>query len=294
MILASNLPSLSLQDPFMGKAFSSDISDQQSFLFDQNAPLQQQTFMPSPPYTPYMQSAPSNGMIDSPPYSHPSPPYSKGTPSPLGQNFSTPTDESFLPYSTATATPMFDHMITNSAPSQIHIPPQQQSYISQPPTTTQQPPGPPGVPNHGMFGGPRRVISTTSHVTAFGSQSSTPSPSVELRATFIPNGNATSSVPGYSESYSVPMSDVTSVFAMSESEFVQKSIPSLTQAPPHVRQSVIHSARQRYSGAIPASHAPSAGGHVPGGRGTNGDADSADSISQWSQWLKGSAPAPVC
>lgn len=96
---------------------------------------------------------------------------------------------------------------------------------------------------------------------------------------------------------------MTNMFGLNENEFVQKSIPSLSEAPSHVRQSVIHSARQRYMGAVPLAgqgHGMAsgtggvAGGHVIGHVVSDDNADLAsESISQWSQWLKGNAPAPV-
>lgn len=286
----------------MGKSFSSDIMDQ-TFLFDQ-PPQAQQNFMPSPPYTPYSHNTPSshfnsNGMVeDSPQYSHPSPPYSKGTPSP--QNFC---DDNLLGFSNSTtsttSTPAYDHMTPSSTPSHPPVPPSQFFVNQQTAPIASQGTTVVGPPREGMFGGNRRVVTTNSHVTTYGSQSSTPSPSLELRATFVPNGNATSSLSGYSEAYSVPVGpDMTNMLGLSEAELVQKSIPSLTQAPPHIRQTIVHNTRQRYAGPIPTGHTPSSSGGVVGGHmtvGRGGDVESAsDSISQWSQWLKGSAPAPVC
>ena len=271
-------PSLFLQDPFLPQSFSSDVADQ-SFLFDQSTPLNQ-GFMPSPPYTPYSSTQPpASNPGASPPYcNYASPPYSKGTPSP--QSSCSFQNDSYSPYS-STATPLCDQMIPNSTPSQI--PPQQpmNQYVNQQTTPTTTP------MSKGMF-----VNSIASMIGP--PPQNIPGPSLEVTTTFIPNGNSSSNLSRYSESVSMPMGpEMSDLFNLSGVDFSQKAIlPSLTHAPPHVRQTVIQNTRQRYSGATPtaAGRAPSA--TMVLGHANASDADS--SISQWSQWLKGSAPAPVC
>lgn len=263
---------------------SSDVADQ-AFLFDQTLPLNQ-GFMPSPPYTPYSNQTPTHSTA-SPPYANNfSPSNSKGTPSPQSScSYQTHYEDHTSPYSSV-ATPICDPMLPCSTPFQPHMPGQSMNqYANQQATPTTTP------LSNGMF--------ANSIASNIGPPPSVPGQSIEVRTTFIPNGNSTSNLTGYSESISVPMdSDLSDLFGISGPEFAPK--PSLTHAPPHVRQSVIHSARQRYSSATPASGHPSSGGGVAvGGHVTEHvaqpragtDADS--SISQWSQWLKGSAPAPV-
>lgn len=264
----------------MTQGFSSDVVDQ-SFLFDQSALPLNPGFMPSPPYTPYSNQTTTNPSA-SPPYSNFSPSYSKGTPSPQSScGYQNAYEDNF---STA-ATPISDHMIPNSASSQTHMPLNQ--YVNQQATPITTP------MSKGMF--------TNGITSNIGPPQAMPGQSLEVRTTFIPNGNATSNLTGYSESNSLPMeSGLTDMFGLSGPEFTQRPMQSLTHAPPHVRQSVIHSARQRYSGATPTSGRPPPGSSVALGHVTeyiqaapsSTDADS--SISQWSQWLKGSAPAPVC
>lgn len=263
-----SFPFLFCQDPFMtqGSGFSSDVADQ-SFLFDQALPLNQ-GFMPSPPYSNHTNSTAS------PPYANFSPSCSKSTPSPQSScEYQTHCDDStFSPYSSSVATPICDPMLPSSTPFQPHVSVQSvNQYANQQATPTTR-----GMFAYGMMGLPPNG----------------PGKSIEVQATFIPNGNSTSNLTGYSESFSLPMrADLTDVFGLNGPGFAQK--PSLTHAPPHIRQNVIHNARQRYSGAAPASGHPSSGGGVAMGHVTDG-ADADSSISQWSQWLKGSAPAPVC
>jgi hypothetical protein len=237
-----------------------DVADQ-SFLFDQSMPVNQ-GFMPTPPYTPYSNA--QTPSAHSPPYSNFSPPYSKGTPSP--QSSCGYQGDSFSPYS-STATPLNDHVLPKSTVSHLPVQPMN-LYTNQPPVAN-------------------------SIATKIG-----PPPqnkqAVEVRATFIPNGNSTSNLSGYTESVSLPMCpDVADVFSLSGTEFAQKAVPpSLAQAPPHVRQSVIQNTRQRYSGSTPSAGTHTASSTVEFSHRGVSDADS--SISQWSQWLKGNAPAPVC
>ncbi len=277
-----------LQDPFASQRFSSDVADQ-SFLFDQALPLNQ-GFMLSPPYTPYANQTPMNPSIiaESPPYSNFSP---QGTPSPLSSCQGYCEDS---PYSTG-ATPTSDHMISSSA----HLQSSTCHYISQEamPTST--------------------LVSkdTFSNGIAAGI-SAIPGQPMELCATFIPNGNSTSNIPGYTESISLPVSsDRANVFGLGGAEFAQIPMLSLSHAPSQVRQSVIHNARQRYSGATPTSAGhpggvavghvaervqrysgvtPTSAGGVAIGHVTAHVQAADDSISQWSQWLKESVPPPVC
>ncbi len=250
-------------------------------------------------------------MNDSSPYSSASPPHysTNGTPSPLTFQSSSCMESYSPPYSSTSATPSYDHMIPSSTPSQLPLLPQSvDPFMNQQTTPTMN-----HHHHHHVGGGPmprKQMFATSSHMTSRGghmtnlnSLSSTPSPSMEVRATFVPNANSTSNLTGYIESYSVPMTgtNMSNMFAMSDAEFSHKAIPSFAQAPPNVKQNII-SARQRYSGAAPTGHAPSgaatisshvvAGHHVRGSANNGGNAD--DSISQWTQWLQGSAPAPVC
>lgn len=214
--------------------------------------------MPSPPYTPYSNSQPPTNPGASPPYSNFSPAYSKGTPSP--QSSCGYQNDSYSPYS---STPIGDHMIPSSAPPQS-----MNQYVNQQTT-------------------PTNTIFANGIASIIGPPHDVPEQSMEVRATFIPNGNSTSNLTGYSENICVPMgSDMIDV-CLSGPQFTQRmAVPSLTHAPSRVRQSVIQNTRQRYSGATPTS-----GGLAMGHVTRHPDADS--SISQWSQWLKGSAPAPV-
>lgn len=277
----------------MNQGFSPDVADQ-AFPLDQSLPLNM-SFMPSPPYTPYSNHTPTNpgGMNASPPCSNNfSDPYN-GSPSP--QSYKSSFEGSYSPpYSTSsTATPHYDHMMQNPAPSQPHVLP---NYIAQQqaaPTNHTS-----SVMSKGMFVANSavsgHVMTPGGHMTSISSQGA-PNQSVKLHMTFIPNGNSTSNLTSFSENVPIPTGpDMMDVFSLNETEFAQKNIPSLALAPSHVRQSVIHTARQRYSSSIPAGHVGSGGvasGHVIE---HGADAKASDSISQWSQWLKGSAPAPVC
>lgn len=287
---------------------TSDVADQ-SFLFDQG-PLNQ-SFMMSPPYTPYVNQNPgTGGMGDSPAYTNVSPSHysSNGTPSPyqnscLEQSYSPP-------YSSTSATPSFDPMLPNSSSSELPLLPESvEQFMNQQtaPTVHHQPIGDPLSRKQMAFNG-SHMTSRGGHMTHLNSLSSTPSPSMEVQATFIPNANSTSNLTGYTESFSVPLSTDMNMLGMADAaNFTRKSaIPSLAQAPPQIRQNVISSARQRYSGIAPSGHVPLggttvtghvvAGHHVRGGGGGSGrpGGNADDSISQWTQWLQGSAPAPVC
>lgn len=116
----------------------------------------------------------------------------------------------------------------------------------------------------------------STQITQFSSiVTNTPSPSIEMRGTvfmqrdmaYQPNTfGAELQSNGGVESYILP----------------QHTIP--TQ-----RQTVINDARARYSGSIPST----SGGHMMSSRYHSKEKEASESISQWSQWLKGSAPAPV-
>ena len=262
------------------QVLSSGMSDQ-SFLLDQAQPAQ--TFMPSPPYTPYSnQNTPptsasgennttytnfsSPGQQENISYSNFSSPYnpsgSEGQASPVkgAQTFANFYEGSNSPpHSTSSnVTPTYDHMTMMSSADS--------SPVSSLPFSHQAPP---------MAG----------HVTQFIGQQPMQKPSLEFHATFIPNANSTST--NFSEVLDFSMSG-SNMLNMSAFDGVDFSSISSTQAPPtHVRQSVINNARARYSGALPTGHG---GSHVSGHRGHGADAE----VTQWSQWLKGSAPAPVC
>ena len=242
--------------------------------------------MNSPPYTPYASHAPSlNG---SPPYNtNFSSPYSKGQPSPLTSNQGHVYESSDSP--SAAATPIYDHMVMTSNNNQVPVSFPEPIFTNQETIRA----------SNGTFTKSFIMTQGKSHVTQFGSQSSTPSPSMELQTTFIPNGNSTSNFTDLSDIINIPLNVDMTTF----NEFAHlppTTTHSLTQAPPHVRQSVINNTRARYSGAIPT------GGNLGGveqqghvirhfhGTGTSSEVDESNRISQWSQWLKGSAPAPVC
>ena len=280
----------------MHQGFTSDVADQ-AFLFDQSLPINM-SFMPSPPYTPYANHTPGPpnpaGMSMTPQCSKNfSSPYNGNT-SP--QSYKSSFEESYSPpYSTSTATPLYDHTMQNSTPSQPQVLPncivQQQQATPTNHTSSMMSSGM-FVANSAVSG---HVMTPGGHMTNDMSNQGDPNQSVKLHATFIPNGNSTSSLAGFSENIPNPDGpNMMDVFSLSETEFAQKNIPSLALAPPHVRQSVIHTARQRYSSSIPVGHVGSGGvasGHVIE---HGADTKASDSISQWSQWLKGSAPAPVC
>ena len=157
-----------------------------------------------------------------------------------------------------------------------------------------------------------------------------PNQSIQLHTTFIPNANSSSNLTGYSESVSLPpllpgggppaeepmpLPGVIGNGNNMAEIFGAGFAPEATT--PHVWQlhtaagRNVTNARQRYSGATPisghthqnhdavattkvgvsAGRVTSSGGR----RGPDGvECDASNSISQWSQWLKGGAPAPVC
>lgn len=277
---------------------SSTVADQ-SFLFDQQAPPTDQSFMLSPPYTPY--SCTSNGPATIPPNEMTTPYQQNPSPIKYCDNYSEGTISP--PYSAKTATPTYDstpppsshahHSIYNAISTQQQTMPVNKEVFT---TTTTN-----------------RVISATSHVT-FGNQSNFPNSSIELQTTYIPNGNSTSNVLGGGHEFFdlPPLSMEEMMSPLTHQSSNVKTLPSLVEAPPHVRQSIVNSTRQRYAGAFPARNqfgesVGSTTGHVTGHvmRSSMGSSNSssvsgmsmseADSVLQWSQWLKkGAPPAPVC
>lgn len=124
----------------------------------------------------------------------------------------------------------------------------------------------------------------------------TPSPSMEMPATFYTHGSAITYQPNaFGDVMNVAGSNLTDLQFVNETTHVLGSNFSARSVPQgRLRQTVINDARTRYSGVMPSGHF----GHGNNGRSHIGGNDrEMESISQWSQWLKNGAPtgpaAPV-
>ena len=120
----------------------------------------------------------------------------------------------------------------------------------------------------------------TTHVTHF--VANTPSPPVEMQTTIFMQGPLSYQP----DTFGAQLQNNGSIGV--ESYAIPQQINPAHQKQ---RQTVINEVRARYAGNIPHAHTPS--GHQSRRYHSN-EKDASESISQWSQWLKGSAPAPVC
>ena len=119
----------------------------------------------------------------------------------------------------------------------------------------------------------------------------TPSPSVEMPATFYTHGSVITFQPA--NSFSDPaIHGLTDLYFIGDTQVLGsncsiRSVPLAGQS--RVRQTVINDAHVRYSGVMLLGHFVHAGGRTHVGGGSKREAT--ESISQWSQWLKSGAPA---
>jgi hypothetical protein len=111
----------------------------------------------------------------------------------------------------------------------------------------------------------------------------TPSPSVEVPATFYTHGSAISFSNGFGDPAAVHGLTTDLHFVGDGqalgSNYSIRSVPLAEQS--RVRQTVINDARVRYSGVM-----PSAGHFVHASGRPHVEREATESISQWSQWLK--------
>lgn len=289
-----------------------------SFYPDQTTPLEQ-SFSLTPPYMPYSQ--------DHTPYDEnqtPSNYFSQlgsvnertmigqelnGSQTyPATHNNSMPSSYDHMTYASDVTTPTYDHMTPASAvPGNYGMPqavssrplPLVLTQSTGPYVTTQTTPTTSG--NHSTVP-TNQILSMNGHVTHFCSQSSTPSPPVELHPlSFASSSNSINTVSNNYPNQNASSPDFMRFVDTNEPVVFQ---PLSSQAPSHVKQSVVTETRARYSGATPMHMSGVGGhreagpmrGHTPRSAGSHdSDAEAASqSISQWSQWLKSGAPEPVC
>ena len=253
--------------------------------------------MPSPPYTPYNNSPPAQGdMQQFPPstvaYEPNDSPYSVGA-LPLNsykmRRSLSPSETSSdgcqygntsPPYS-ATSVPQTLPLVGGVATT-----PQQ----SQTPTGFQPQPGPFGYVAPNSFVPSASAVGSTTPPQVAAMSVGTPSPSVEMPATFYTHGSAVTfqAVGGFGDPavHGLTTTDVHFVGDTQAlgSNYSIRSVPLAGQS--RVRQTVINDARVRYSGVMPSGHFM----HASNGR-PHGEREATESISQWSQWLKSGAPA---
>lgn len=294
----------------------------QSVLPDQTTPLAQ-SFMLSPPYTPYSQHQVPYGENQTPSgyFTQVGTIDKQMTESELNGsslysatcNNNIPCNYDHMTYESDVTTPTYDHMtpacnmptsysmsqdiLSRPSPLVFTQSPSQFVTTKATPTSRNQRPV---LTN--------QILSMKGHVTHYCSQSSTPSPPVEPHLlSFATNNSGNSMSNDYSPQFQ-NMSTAESMRFMSSNEpvsFQSSDMPSSAPGLSHVRQSIITETRARYSGAAPingglhVSGQKEVGplrGHTPRSAGSSdSDAETASqSILQWSQWLKNEAPEPVC
>ena len=249
--------------------------------------------MPSPPYTPYNNSPPAQGDIQQFP---PSTVAYESNDSPYSVNaYNYKMRRSLSPSETSSDGCQYGN---TSPPYSATSIPQTLPLVGSVASTPQQSQAPAGFQQPGPFGYaapngfvPSSVVDSTTppHVAAM--SVGTPSPSVEMPATFYTHGSAVTFQPA--NSFSDPaIHGLTDLHFVGDtqvlgSNYSIRSVPLAGQS--RVRQTVINDARVRYSGVMPSGHFVHAGSrtHVGGG----GEREATESISQWSQWLKSGAPA---
>ena len=276
----------------------------QTNLYSQHQ-LPPHSFMPSPPYTPYSNSPSGPGDIKQfPPssvaYEANGSPYNMGyatTPSSKGSPMMNPPPldsykmrRSLSPSESSTDGTPYG---STSPPYSATTMPQTLPVAGVPPPTqaTTPPTFQPGDPM--AFGYTATnfvpmVNSATTPPQVVAMSVGTPSPSVEMPATFYTHGSAVTYHPPSAFGDMMNATNLTDLHFVSESpalgsNFSKRSIPQT-----RIRQTVINDARVRYSGLMPAGHY----GHGPTSRIHGGINDrETESITQWSQWLKNGAPA---
>lgn len=253
--------------------------------------LQHQSFMPSPPYTPYGNSPAAPGDVHQYPtstigYDSNGSPYYSTTPTSNGVNplplsgykmrrslspsecssDGTPYSSTSPPYS-ATTMPQSLPLVGVAAPPTF----QPGEPVAYGYTAT----------NYHPATTPPQVVSMTV---------GTPSPSVEMPSTLYTHGSAVTYQPNaFGEM--VPMGGATlgEVQFVSNAQVLGSNFSARSIPQPRSRQTVINDARSRYSGVMPSAGHFMHGGNVRTHSGT-GDRET-ESITQWSQWLQNGAPA---
>ena len=262
--------------------------------------LQHHSFMPSPPYTPYNNSPPAQGDIQQfPPtavaYEASDSPYNVD---PLLLN-SYKMRRSLSPSESSsdgcqygsTSSPYSVGSVPQTLPlvggvSTVTTPPH-----SQTPVGFQQP-GPFGYATSSTFA-PSTVVDPTTPPQVAAMSVGTPSPSVEMPASFYTHGSAVTFQPASNVFADPSMHHLNDMRFVGDTQVVgsnysMRPVPHMA-GQSRARQTVINDARVRYSGVIPTGHFVHAGArtHV----GVGGEREATESISQWSQWLKSGAPA---
>ena len=246
--------------------------------------------MPSPPYTPYNNSPSAQGdMQQFPPstvaYESNDSPYSS-----LPLN-SYKMRRSLSPSECSSDGCQYG---STSPPYSATSVPQTLPLVNGVPTTPQQNQTPAGFQQPGPFGYvapngfvPSSVVDSTTPPQIAAISVGTPSPSVEMPATFYTHGSAVTFQPanGFSDAAVHGLTDLhfVSDTQVLGSNYSIRSVPLTGQS--RVRQTVINDARVRYSGVMPSGHFMHASGRP------HAEREATESISQWSQWLKSGAPA---
>ena len=168
------------------------------------------------------------------------------------------------------------------------------------PSPPQQSQTPAGYQQPGPFGyaapnfAPTSVVDSTTPPQIVAMSVGTPSPSVEMPATFYTHGSAVTFQPAnaFGDIINPAVHNLTDLHFVSDTQVLGSnySARSVPHGQSRVRQTVINDARVRYSGVMPSGHFMHAGGRSHGGGG-GGEREATESISQWSQWLKSGAPA---
>ena len=262
--------------------------------------LQHQSFMPSPPYTPYNHSPTNPGDVQQFPMSsaayesNGSSYYSNGS---IVMN-GIPLNSYKMRRSLSPSESSNDggQYGATSPPYSATSVPQTLPIVAGPVPTTHSQAQAFNQPRHPVvFGYSDPTFAPTSVVNSAPPQLvamsvGTPSPSVEMSGMFYAHGSAVTYQP--SEIMNPAGPNLTDLQFVNESPMMGTNFTAASVPQPHVRQTVINVARARYSGVMPSGGHT---GHIGGSARTQGgggdDREASESISQWSQWLKSGAPA---